>query len=74
MLRQALTLSVTGIAIGIVAALMLTRLAGSLLYQTGARDPMTFVLAPLVFLAVALLAGYLPARRATKADPMEALR
>ena len=73
-LRQALTLAFAGIAIGIVAALMLTSLAGSMLYKTGARDPLTFVLAPLIFLAVALLAGYLPARRATKVDPMEALR
>ncbi len=73
-LRQALTLAIAGIAIGIVAALMLTRLAGSMLYKTGARDPATFVLAPLIFLAVALLAGYLPARRATKVDPTEALR
>jgi ABC-type antimicrobial peptide transport system permease subunit len=73
-LRQALMLAMAGIAVGIVAALMLTRLAGSMLYKTGARDPATFVLAPLVFLAVALLAGYLPARRATKVNPMEALR
>ena len=73
-LRQALTLAIAGIALGIVAALMLTRLAASMLYKTGARDPATFVLAPLIFLAVALLAGYLPARRATKVDPMEALR
>jgi putative ABC transport system permease protein len=73
-LRQALTLAIAGIAIGIVAALMLTRLAGSMLYKTGARDPVTFVLAPLIFLAVALLASSLPARRATKVDPMEALR
>ena len=73
-LRQAFTLAITGIAIGITAALLLTRLAGSMLYKTGARDPVTFILAPLIFLTVALLAGYLPARRATRVDPMEALR
>jgi ABC-type antimicrobial peptide transport system permease subunit len=73
-LRQGLILAIAGIAIGLVAAFLLTRLAESMLYKIGARDPATFVLAPLVFLAVALLAGYLPARRATKVDPIEALR
>jgi putative ABC transport system permease protein len=73
-LRQALALAAAGIAVGIAAAFMLTGLAASMLYKTGARDPVTFLLAPLIFLASALLAGYLPARRATKVDPMEALR
>ena len=46
----------------------------SMLFEVGARDLTTFVLAPLLFLSIALLASYLPAQRATKVDPMEALR
>jgi putative ABC transport system permease protein len=72
--RHGLTLTAAGIAIGLVAALLLTRLMSSLLYKVGARDPATFALAPLLFLGVALLASYLPARRATKVDPAEALK
>ena len=50
------------------------RVMSSLLYKVGAHDPMTFLLAPLLFLAVAVVTSYLPARRATKVDPMEAMR
>jgi putative ABC transport system permease protein len=73
-LRQGLTLTIAGIAIGLAAALGLTRLASSMLYDVSALDPATFIVAPLVFLAIGLLASYLPARRATKVDPMQALR
>jgi len=72
--RHGLLLATTGIAIGLIAALLLTRLMSSMLYKVGVRDLTTFVLAPAVFLAIALLACYLPARRATKVDPAEALR
>ena len=72
--RQGLVLAVAGVGIGLIAALPLTRLMSSLLYKVGARDLATFALAPLVFLSVALLASYLPARRAAKLDPMETLR
>jgi putative ABC transport system permease protein len=72
--RQGLLLAGAGVAIGLAAALLLTRLMSSLLYRIGARDLTTFVLAPLVFLGIALLASYLPALRATGTDPMEALR
>jgi putative ABC transport system permease protein len=72
--RQGLTLALAGIAIGLAAAPFLTRLMASMLFEVGERDLTTFVLAPLVFLAAALLASLLPARRATKVDPMEALR
>jgi putative ABC transport system permease protein len=72
--RQGLILAITGIAIGLVAALFFTSLMSSLLYKVAARDPATFILTPLLFVGVALLASYLPARRATKVNPMEALR
>jgi putative ABC transport system permease protein len=72
--RKGLTLAIAGIAIGLAAALFLSKLISSMLFEVGERDPATFVIAPLVFLAVALLASYVPARRATKVDPMAVLR
>jgi putative ABC transport system permease protein len=73
-MRQGLVLASTGIGIGLIAALWLTRLMSSMLYKVGTRDLTTFALAPVVFLAIALVASYMPARRATKLDPMETLR
>jgi hypothetical protein len=61
-------------AIGICAALMLTKLLESVLYRTGTRDAATFIAAPILFFAVAALASYLPARRAMMVDPIETLR
>jgi putative ABC transport system permease protein len=72
--RQGLALAVGGIVIGLLAALLLTRLMSSLLYKVGTRDFTTFALAPMAFLGIALLASLLPALRATRTDPMEALR
>jgi putative ABC transport system permease protein len=72
--RHGLELALEGISIGLIAAWAVTRLIGSLLYKVGARDLMTFALTPLAFLAIALLASYLPARRATQVDPTEAMR
>jgi putative ABC transport system permease protein len=72
--RRGFTLAIAGIGIGLMAALLLTRLMSSLLYETGTLDVTTFALAPLVFLGIALLASYLPARGATRVDPIKALR
>jgi putative ABC transport system permease protein len=75
---QGLTLTAIGIVAGWITSLILawimTRFLDKLLYQTASRDLATFVLAALIFLAVALAASYLPALRATRVDPTEALR
>jgi putative ABC transport system permease protein len=73
-----LSLTITGVGIGLVAALamswMMASMLSGLLYKISARDLTTFVLAPVTFLVISLLASYLPARRATQVDPNEALR
>jgi len=73
-IRQALILASVGTAIGLTGAFALTRIMSSLLYGVSATDPFTFVITPLVLGSTALLAAYVPARRAAKVDPMVALR
>ncbi len=73
-LGHGLLLAAAGIALGLAAAFALTRLMSSLLYHVSVTDPMTFVAGPALFAAVALLASYLPARRAMRVDPAIALR
>jgi predicted permease len=73
-LRQGARTILTGIAIGIVAALALTRSVAALLFGVTATDPLTFIGVTLLLFSAALLACYLPARRATQVDPITALR
>jgi len=72
--KQGLTFIVSGIVIGLVGAFMLSRLMESLLFGISATDPATFIVVSLLLVVVALLACYIPARRAMKVDPMVALR
>jgi putative ABC transport system permease protein len=67
-------LVIAGAVAGMLMALALSGLMKSLLYGVGPRDPLTFIAAPVLLAAVALIAAYLPARRAARVSPMEALR
>src|SRR6266403_2106946 len=73
-ISRGLRLTIAGIVIGVVAALTLTRLMGNLLYKVSPRDPLAFGLAFLIMIIVALMACFLPAWRATRIDPVRALR
>ncbi|HKR59805.1 MAG TPA: FtsX-like permease family protein, partial [Pyrinomonadaceae bacterium] len=70
---EGMILVVIGIAAGLAAAVALTRLMSTLLFGVSTTDPITLLVIPLLLASVALLACYLPARRATKVDPLVAL-
>jgi len=72
--RQGMALALLGLAIGVPSALVLTRLMASLLFQITPRDPLTFGGVAALLVAVALAACYVPARRATRVNPIVALR
>jgi putative ABC transport system permease protein len=71
---QGLALTIAGLVLGLIGALGVTRLMKNLLYGVTASDPLTFICVSLLLVFIALLACYIPARRATKVDPMIALR
>lgn len=73
-LGQSLRLVITGLALGVVTSLALTRMLVAFLYGTEATDPVTFLAVCAVLVVIAILAGYLPARRAASIDPSMALR
>jgi ABC-type antimicrobial peptide transport system permease subunit len=73
-LREGLLLTAVGVGAGLLLSAGAARLLDSLLYEVSTIDPMVFMLAPLVLTGSALLASYLPARRATRVVPMVALR
>jgi putative ABC transport system permease protein len=73
-LRQAMFTAVIGAAIGLLASLALTRTMKSLLFEISSMDPLTYIGMAVLLLLVAAMAAYLPARRATRVDPIVALR
>jgi putative ABC transport system permease protein len=73
-LREGMSVVLVGIAIGLAGALALSRVMTGLLFGVSATDPLTFAAIPLILIAVALAACWIPARRAVKVDPMVALR
>lgn len=72
--KQGMLLATIGIAVGVTASLVLTRLLATVLYGVQPRDPLAFLAASAILAVVALLAAWLPARRALRIDPIEALR
>jgi ABC-type antimicrobial peptide transport system permease subunit len=73
-LGQGAKLALLGVVIGLAASFAVTRVMTNMLFNVSATDPLTFVVISLLLISVALVASYLPARRATKVDPIVALR
>jgi ABC-type antimicrobial peptide transport system permease subunit len=73
-LRQASWVTLSGLVVGVIASFGLSRLLSAQLFGVTAFDPLTFITVPLILLAVAMLAAWMPARRAARVDPMVALR
>jgi putative ABC transport system permease protein len=73
-IRQGMALAMIGVALGLIGSFALQRVMKGLLFEVSATDPMTFVVISVLVAGAALLACYVPARRATKVDPMIALR
>jgi putative ABC transport system permease protein len=73
-IRQGLVLALSGVIVGIAAAFVATQALAKLVFGVSTHDPLTFVGAPVILAAVAIVASYLPARRATRVSPLEALR
>jgi ABC-type antimicrobial peptide transport system permease subunit len=73
-IRHGIGLTLTGLGLGLAAAFALTKLMAGLLFNISPHDPLTFVAMAAVLLVVAMLACYIPARRATRVDPLVALR
>src|SRR5262249_620613 len=73
-LRQGMLLAAIGIALGLVGSWAVTRVMKTLLFEVSVTDPLTYILIPLFIIAVAAAASYGPARKATRVDPMVALR
>jgi len=73
-LRKGGAFAAVGISVGLLGAFALSRLMGSMLFEVSVSDPLIFVFAPVALLVVAFLAGYIPARRATRVNAIEAIR
>jgi ABC-type lipoprotein release transport system permease subunit len=72
--RRGLRLVAIGVGVGLAAAVLATRAVSALLYGVGALDPLTFTLVPVLLVITALVATWLPARRASRADPVGVMR
>jgi ABC-type antimicrobial peptide transport system permease subunit len=73
-LRRGLGLTLVGVALGVAASLVITRLLANRLYEVRATDPGTFIVVAVLLMTISLLASYIAARRAVRLDPMVALR